>query len=695
MTQPTDTPSRAKTASRIIIYLTEELGDARLRAAQLTRYVKEATDLIEKSEHRDHFFEMAAHLIQGIPETCFKLGKALDAAALAAARLDYEEIKQGLKPEKADELEAVMEDARLRYLNRRSNEDQMKPQDVAAYLNKLADRTEAEGRVPVAPMLTLIARLEAQDKTASLNAPKAAEFFRKAAKVLGEMEGPSRRKLVGVLRRVLADTIQPTAGSMAAAILSQAGSREDVMEGFKSANPDLTDADLEKIADQWEKNKDVVKDKTAALTIKPGDEGRLKMWAEHAALTAKEWDRPDQFFILLDANLEMIGNRVKEMGATQIANVLKSASHAAGAVAGALSKTASDETAEDKESRFEEGKPADPTENMTDEQKAEWKKQNEAHKDEFKSASENEAKESRFEEGKPADPTENMTEEQKAEWQKQNEAHKDEFKAASDYSYSRTAADDPVEMHDDGWYSDTESDFPGSYFTIDNLAMKDGNALERAVNRVIPSDWESEWLPGSGQLEVRPADYTDREFGSLEFKLWKPHHSKVLKVVEDFIADLSKNDRTARVMPVMQPEEIIKTLQNAGLQSLGTRYGKAGEFWGIKGHGRVISIGRREALLNAFYVEQELTQDGRFLKPSTRWSNVQYELLSKLTPEKLELWARWAKQGPSTVDMYKMARDACLEYSMKVRKEGKEIRWPIRVLYQADWKAAPSAIGDD
>ena len=39
----------------------------------------------------------------------------------------------------------------------------------------------------------------------------------------------------------------------------------------------------------------------------------------------------------------------------------------------------------------------------------------------------------RFEEGKPADPTKNMSPEDAAEWKKQNEAHKDEFaKAASD-----------------------------------------------------------------------------------------------------------------------------------------------------------------------------------------------------------------------------------------------------------------------
>jgi hypothetical protein len=43
----------------------------------------------------------------------------------------------------------------------------------------------------------------------------------------------------------------------------------------------------------------------------------------------------------------------------------------------------------------------------------------------------NDEKDARFEEGKPADPTVNMTEEDKKEWEQQNEEHKDEFKAAS------------------------------------------------------------------------------------------------------------------------------------------------------------------------------------------------------------------------------------------------------------------------
>jgi hypothetical protein len=45
-------------------------------------------------------------------------------------------------------------------------------------------------------------------------------------------------------------------------------------------------------------------------------------------------------------------------------------------------------------------------------------------------ASPGDSKESKFEEGKPADPTENMSKEDAAEWKRQNEEHKDEFKTA-------------------------------------------------------------------------------------------------------------------------------------------------------------------------------------------------------------------------------------------------------------------------
>ena len=101
--------------------------------------------------------------------------------------------------------------------------------------------------------------------------------------------------------------------------------------------------------------------------------------------------------------------------------------------------------------RFEEGVPADPTVNMSEEDKKKWEAMNEEHRDKFKTAtglrvrfheaalpgdivppSEAESDtEAKFEEGKPADPTENMTEEQRKEWWKQHGEHKDEFKEAA------------------------------------------------------------------------------------------------------------------------------------------------------------------------------------------------------------------------------------------------------------------------
>jgi hypothetical protein len=91
-------------------------------------------------------------------------------------------------------------------------------------------------------------------------------------------------------------------------------------------------------------------------------------------------------------------------------------------------KTSEDE----KDAKFEKGKPADPTKNMSPADKKEWEKQTEEHKDEFK--------EGKFEKGKPADPTENMSKEDAAEWDRQNDEHKDNFKAA-DLSIDAFAAE--------------------------------------------------------------------------------------------------------------------------------------------------------------------------------------------------------------------------------------------------------------
>lgn len=82
--------------------------------------------------------------------------------------------------------------------------------------------------------------------------------------------------------------------------------------------------------------------------------------------------------------------------------------------------------------KFEEGKPADPTENMSPEDKKKWEENTDRYKDKFKGATQEGPTMGKFEEGKPADPTKNMSPEDAKKWQEENEKHRDEFKTAGD-----------------------------------------------------------------------------------------------------------------------------------------------------------------------------------------------------------------------------------------------------------------------
>jgi hypothetical protein len=286
MSRVASTPAGHSKAASITVFLVEELGDARVRSEQLKKYIEEATGLIEKSEHRDHFFEVAGHLLHGIPEVLLKLEKAIEAASMAASRIDYEEIKERLKPEKVEELEKALQDVRIRNL-RRSEGQEEPPKEkptkdaaritkeeistvmnakIAAYeLSRIADHVETTGAVPMDRLVSLIGRLERGKREASSVSPtQAAGYFRALAEELtrtaNEAERPSRFALAQHLRKVVADVMPMTSAQVSAQIYQQANSREEVMKGFKAENPALTDDQLKEIADQWEKNKDVVKD---------------------------------------------------------------------------------------------------------------------------------------------------------------------------------------------------------------------------------------------------------------------------------------------------------------------------------------------------------------------------------------------------------------------------------------------------
>ena len=104
-------PTASKDGS--LVFLVEELGDARVRAEQLKGYFDKALKLINQSEKKEHIYEMAGGLIQEAPEALFKLLQALRAAAMASSKLDYEILKSQISPSKVEELESVLDDVRV------------------------------------------------------------------------------------------------------------------------------------------------------------------------------------------------------------------------------------------------------------------------------------------------------------------------------------------------------------------------------------------------------------------------------------------------------------------------------------------------------------------------------------------------------------------------------------------------------
>jgi hypothetical protein len=273
-----------RTAS-ISVFLVEELGDARVRCEQLKKYVDDAMDLVENSTHRDHFFEVAGHLLHGIPEVLFKLEKALEAASMAAGRIDYEEIKERLKPEKVEELEKALQDVRIRRLHRSEGDTQNAPpvkqnekethtamnaKIAAQELVAMAAHVERTGSVPMANLVSLIAKLEKGKRQASASGAspeKVAGYFRAMADTLiksstetDPAKKPSRFALAQSLRRVVADQMPMTSAQIAAQIYQTANSPEEVKKKFKEQNPNMSEADLEAAATMWSKHKDVVKD---------------------------------------------------------------------------------------------------------------------------------------------------------------------------------------------------------------------------------------------------------------------------------------------------------------------------------------------------------------------------------------------------------------------------------------------------
>lgn len=120
---------------------------------------------------------------------------------------------------------------------------------------------------------------------------------------------------------------------------------------------------------------------------------------------------------------------------------------------------------------------------------------------------------------------------------------------------------------------------------------------------------------------------------------------------KDIIVELIKNppavSGTALKGPVEKVsekrEKLIADIKAAGLAALGTRSGKAGEFFAARGlksaPTRAISVGTRDVLLNEFDMYDE------------KWKMFKAELISATTPELLAKWVAWVNAGPARGDV--------------------------------------------
>ena len=362
---------RAKTAG-LTVYLMEELGDARLRCEEVVRYIAEATKLIEKSTHRDHFFEVAGHLIQGVPEALFKLQKALQAVSLAASRMDYEELKQELKPEKVDELEQVLKDIRIRHVQRRSDPIRPWEQNMIDDLWKSPEARSAktedkesrfeEGQPadPTENMSPEDARKWKEEhaknkdnfKEASVPVDRlkgAVESIERACKDIKHHLGKGEKMPMGDVLTLFND-IRGTSSTMVRRLDKNASEDSklaaelsmDVAGDFQAASLALKNS---------ARGMNVKKNTCIAVHLIASAVGKLKEDRSSEALF--------RAYDIMHAS-----------GMWDLKEPLET-------------RLASDD---DKRSRFEEGKPADPTENMSPEDAKRWKEEHAKNKDNFKSA---------------------------------------------------------------------------------------------------------------------------------------------------------------------------------------------------------------------------------------------------------------------------------------------------------------------
>lgn len=107
--------------------------------------------------------------------------------------------------------------------------------------------------------------------------------------------------------------------------------------------------------------------------------------------------------------------------------------------------------------------------------------------------------------------------------------------------------------------------------------------------------------------------------------------------------------------------DVQAKLLDKGLHSLGTRYGKAGEQFGMQDSARRIGVGGRDLLLNSFLVQ--IDDEYSFKKPAIGWRLYKDFLLSKTTDDLIDKAVAWVKAGPTMQAVRDAARQ---EYQEKM-----------------------------
>ena len=451
-----------KEASALSVFMVEELGAARAYHARLKQYIEEALALVEKSGNRDHFFEVASHIVNGIPEALMGLEQALNSAALGAARFDYDDIMEHLPPGKGDNFEKSLEKVRIRRLTREAEEhtarsvppplpgspaiqNKRKPTrdmslhvkamtafnqyvrprikyEVARSLEQHVESTMSDFdkmrrgstsgfysskfdriKPPEADMGVWLDRVEEAleawysslqgtiRKASIMNAKEAAERLEKfatQAETTGGVDSMALAEFVGQLEAGKNRTASE-GKALGGALRDIAASLRE--GGDEAPSPLMVASILRRVmaenldVSNFEERKAVKYMSIGTVYYQDTRNGEYYFLPESKQKNGKLKGK------MVDALQRTPRAKNDSVGSTEF-GLWQEAKDVPPKVMKALGKTASDQgddnkSADEKEARFEEGKPADPTKNMSPEDAAKWKTEHEKNKDKFKTAS--------------------------------------------------------------------------------------------------------------------------------------------------------------------------------------------------------------------------------------------------------------------------------------------------------------------